>query len=66
MSGRDLAPEYLRVGEAARLLGVGRTSFWRLRRDEPDFPKPREFAGAARFKREDLIRWADAQDAPAG
>ncbi len=51
---------YLRPGEAARLLGVGRTTFWRLRKDT-GFPKPRHFAGAARFNRDELLTWADAQ-----
>ena len=51
--------EYLKPGEAAKLLGIGRTTFWRLRRDDPSFPEPRHFAGHARFRRTDLIEWAD-------
>ena len=58
-----MTAEYLRPGEAARLLGIGRTTFWRLRK-RPDFPEPRRFAGAARFRRSELLRWADAR--PAG
>lgn len=58
-----MTAEYLRPGEAARLLGIGRTSFWRLRKRD-DFPRPRRFAGAARFSRRELIKWADARREP--
>ena len=57
---RDTATTlYLRPGEAARLLGVGRTSFWRLRKRD-DFPRPRRFAGADRFSRREVIEWAES------
>ena len=56
-----MTAEYLRPGEAARFLGIGRTSFWRLRKKHADFPRPRRFAGRDRFKRSELVRWADSR-----
>lgn len=55
--------EYLRPGQAAIVLGVSRTTLWRLRKRNDDFPQPRRFAGAARFRRSELLAWADARTA---
>lgn len=60
-SNRLAHAEFLRPAHAAALLGVGRTSFWRLRKRK-DFPAPKKFAGALRFRRADLLDWADAQE----
>lgn len=40
MSPRPPEPVLLRAAAAAHRLGVSRTTLWRLRRDDPDFPRP--------------------------
>lgn len=46
----------LRPKEAAALLGVGRTTFGKLKR-QPGFPSERRVTGMPRWSREDLLIW---------
>jgi len=50
---------FVSAGEAAIFLGVSRSTFFRLRRNDPTFPKPAQFSsGVMRFRLGDLITWA--------
>jgi len=51
---------YARAGEAHEILGISRTSFWRLTKKD-DFPKKITLAGAVVYKISELVEWADKQ-----
>ena len=51
---------YARAGEAHEVLGISRTSFWRLTK-KPDFPKKITLSGAVVYKISELVEWVDAQ-----
>lgn len=51
-------PMGLDTQEAGRRIGVGVSSVYQLRRDDPTFPKPREvLPGVFRFVRDELDAW---------
>ena len=52
----------LMPGEAQLYLGLKRDAFYRARKNDPTFPRPRVVAGlgAACYHRDDLDRWAAA------
>lgn len=51
---------FLRPKDAAELLGVGESTFWRWAKDRPDFPEPiRLSARMTVFSRNDLMRWVE-------
>ena len=52
-------PVLLNQKEAARLLNVGRTAFWRLRA-RSDFPRPVKLLLAERYRRDDLLAWVES------
>ena len=57
-------PALLRPVDAARYLGISRTTLWRLVRDDPDFPRPiRLRRRATAFRRTDLDEWVDRRAA---
>jgi predicted DNA-binding transcriptional regulator AlpA len=49
------------VPEAAALLGLGRTHFYRLHRSDPTFPRIAKFGRASRILVADLREWARKQ-----
>jgi predicted DNA-binding transcriptional regulator AlpA len=51
------------VPEAAALLGLGRTHFYRLHRIDPTFPRIVKFGRASRILLADLREWAQRQSA---
>jgi len=53
----------LRTKPAASFVGLGPTSFWKLRKTDPDFPPAIPLGGgrAIGFRRTDLLAWLDAQ-----
>lgn len=56
--------ELLRPRPAAAFLGIGATHFWRLRRQDPTFPRPvRLGVRAIGFLRSDLIAWLETRQA---
>lgn len=51
-----------RPKDAASLLGVGVSTFWRWAKERPDFPKPRKLSSRCTiFDVQELIAWRDAQ-----
>lgn len=57
-------PVLLRAGAVARRLGVSRTTLWRMRRDDPDFPRPvRLTARVIAWRVRDLDDWVDRRAA---
>jgi len=54
-----IAGRYVSQREAAKFLGISRSTLFRLRRDDPTFPKAVYFScGVMRFCLSDLIVWA--------
>lgn len=49
------------VPDAAALLGLGRTHFYRLHRSDPTFPRIVTFGRASRILLDDLREWARKQ-----
>ena len=54
------------IPEAAALLGLGRTHFYRLHRSDPTFPRIVKFGRASRILLADLREWARKQAVVAG
>lgn len=55
-------PQSVRPKEAANLLGVGVSTFWRWVKERHDFPKPRKLSSRCTvFDVAELIAWRDAQ-----
>lgn len=51
-----------RPKDAASLLGVGVSTFWRWAKERPDFPQPRKLSNRCTiFDVQELIAWRDAQ-----
>ena len=51
-----------RPKDAANLLGVGVSTFWRWAKERQDFPKPRKLSSRCTvFDTEELLAWRDAQ-----
>lgn len=58
MNTRLDEPLIYRSGHAAELLGVSRTTLWRLRKDCPSFPPAvRISSGAVGFRGDELRAW---------
>lgn len=58
------SPLGMTVSEVATFLGVSRTTFWKLRRERLDFPRPvcpLHPGGIALWDRSTVIRWWKAQ-----
>lgn len=54
-----------RPKEAANLLGVGVSTFWRWAKERNDFPKPRKLSNRCTvFDMQELLAWRDAQVKP--
>ena len=49
--------EALNRAEASTLLGVSATTFWRLGKEDPKFPRPVTLRGARRWLRGELLEW---------
>ena len=60
----DTEPAFLRLTDAAKLLGVSRETF-RTLRAKPGFPAARYIGTRPAFARAELIAWVNAQTAPA-
>lgn len=57
-----VSPVGLDVSQAAQLIGVGVSTFYGLRRDDPSFPAPREIApNVARYLAHELLAWLDSR-----
>lgn len=53
-----------RPKDAANLLGVGVSTFWRWAKERKDFPKPRKLSNRCTvFDTQELLAWRDAQTA---
>lgn len=50
----------LRQSQILEVLGVSRTTFYRLRRDT-DFPKPVRMLGLLRWRKDEVQAWIDSQ-----
>lgn len=51
-----------RPKDAAHLLGVGVSTFWRWSKERQDFPKPRKLSSRCTvFDTQELLAWRDAQ-----
>ncbi len=50
---------WLRQADVEKLTGFGRTTLWKLRREDPSFPKPHLPTGgrAIRYRESDVRRW---------
>lgn len=49
---------HFRPAAAAKLLGISRSTFYRLLRDDPTFPKPHRFGSRITlFRSDDLDAW---------
>lgn len=58
MSKPEIDPLVYRAGHAAELLGVSRTTLWRLRKEDPTFPPAvRLGVGSVGFRGDDLRVW---------
>jgi excisionase family DNA binding protein len=55
----ELAPVLLNCEQAAALLNISRTSFWKLH-SEGKVPMPVSFGRIVRWRREELIAWVRA------
>lgn len=54
----------IRPSEAARFLGIARTTLYQWMAQRPDFPKPYHLgARTTVFRRDELVAWRDAQRA---
>jgi prophage regulatory protein len=52
----------LRPKQAADLLGIGRTTLWKLASTRPDFPRPSRLTPRVTvYDRNSLIAWRNAQ-----
>lgn len=49
----------LKVKDVAKMLNISRSTLWALRKNSPDFPKPIEIFGCQRFKRSDILQYAE-------
>ena len=47
------------VPEAARLMSIGRTTFYKLRKIDPHFPRLRKYGRASRVVVDELREWID-------
>lgn len=58
-------PSSLRPAQAAKLLGIGESTFWRWAKQRDDFPRPiRLGTRTTVFDAAMLIAWRDAHTAP--
>lgn len=50
---------WLTQDEVAKMTGLGRTTLWKLRREDPTFPTPKSPTGgrAIRFRESEVRRW---------
>lgn len=55
---------WLREAEVEKILGLGRTTLWNLRREDPTFPQPHRPTGgrAMRYSKPEVLRWKAAQE----
>ena len=62
----DTSGELLTINGVAALLSVDVSTLYRLRRDDPDFPRPYAIRPTTlRFRRSDIDAWLDTkQEAP--
>lgn len=64
MNPSDLEAVLLRPADAARRLGISRSTLWRLKRDDPDFPTVIRLAPRTIVWRvSDLDAWVDRRAA---
>lgn len=57
-----IASTSARPKDAAQLLGVGVSTFWRWSKERQDFPKPRKLSSRCTvFDTQELLAWRDAQ-----
>jgi excisionase family DNA binding protein len=48
----------LTTAEVQRMLGMTRSTFRRLRADDPRFPRPRMAGRSVRYLKEDVMAWS--------
>ena len=55
---------WLRQAEVEKIARLGRTTLWKLRREDPSFPKPKKPTGgrAIRFRESEVRRWMAEQE----
>jgi len=63
-AGKSDQKPILNSDEAAGLLGVSRTTFWRLQKEDARFPQPSHFRGLKRWTRAALIAYVQAIEPP--
>lgn len=63
MSKPEIDPLVYRAGHAAELLGVSRTTLWRLRKEDATFPPAvRIGAGSVGFRGDELRAWLRSRE----
>lgn len=52
----------IRAKQAANLLGIGLSTFWRWHKQRPNFPRGRKLSARVTvFDQDNLVAWRDAQ-----
>ena len=63
-AGKSDQKPILNSDEAAGLIGVSRTTFWRLQKEDPRFPPPSHVRGLKRWSRAALLAYVEAIKPP--
>lgn len=54
----NTAPALMRLEEVCKMLGICRTTLWKLQRDNPNFPKPLQITSRKKaYRRSDIERF---------